>query len=256
MIDTLLKNSNEITLTNNTFSFLNRIQLKFSNPISDESIKTILAQDSSVLRDIILCRAIYSSISNKEFSQAKVWMENYFPAIESSNLKKLLTVRYEESLAIFNNPNLNSARLQSFTQNDKTRILKELTEKYKDKVLYIKFWAPYCGPCMAHLPYIKKIEEKINPEKFLVINLCAPYPADKWKATIKENNMGGVHYLLNENQYAELKTLFNIQGIPRYVLINSSGEIVDEDAPIPGDEFTKSTNFELIEMINKLIEKE
>lgn len=254
--DTLLRNTDNFKLTNNAFTFLNRLQCEYPNPITEISINKILALEPSVLRDIILCRAIYSSISNKEFSQAKIGMENYFSSIENKTLKRLLVVKYEKALAIFNNPNLNTAKLKYLTQNDKTGILKELKEKYKNKVLYLKFWAPYCGPCMQQLPYVKKMEEKINPEKFLVINLCAPYPKDKWKATIKRKNIGGVHYLLNENQYAELKALFNIHGIPRYVLINRNGEIDDDDAPFPGDVLSKATNFELIELINEMIGKE
>ena len=109
---------------------------------------------------------------------------------------------------------------------------------------------------MAQLPYVKEIEERINPDKFLVINICAPYPRDKWKATIKEKNIGGIHYLLDENQYSELKALFNIQGIPRYVLINKDGKVVDENAPIPGNEILKGINFELIKTINKLINQD
>ncbi|PXY02562.1 hypothetical protein DF185_00265 [Marinifilum breve] len=256
LVDTLMKNVNEIRLTPNALNFLNRIQMKYSNPITNESAKEILELDSSVLRDIILCRAIYTLIGSKEFPQAKIFMEKYFPAIGSTKLKTQFTAKYEECLSIFNNPSLNSARLQSFTQIDKTGILKELKEKYKNKVLYLKFWAPYCGPCMAQLSYIKIIEEKINPDKFLVINLCAPYPKDKWKATIREKQMGGVHYLLSENQYAELQALFNIQGIPRYVLIDANGAIVDENAPAPGNEMLKGTNFDLIKVINNLIEKE
>jgi thiol-disulfide isomerase/thioredoxin len=256
LIDTLVKNINEIRLTQNALDFLNRIQMRYSNPITNESAKEILELDSSVLRDIILCRAIYTLIASNEFPQAKNYMEKYYPAISSTKLKTQFTAKYEESLAIFNNPSLNSARLQSFTQIDKTGILKELKEKYKNKVLYLKFWAPYCGPCMAQLPYIKIIEEKINPKKFLVINLCAPYPKDKWKATIRENKMAGVHYLLSENQYAELQALFNIQGIPRYVLIDANGEIIDENAPAPGDEMLNGTNFDLINVINNMIKKE
>jgi len=254
LIDTLSYNFNNIILTNNAFRFFNRVQLKYPNPTSDITFKQILELNSSVIRDILLCRAIYSSINNKDFSQTELWIEQYFPFIGSEILKKQMALKYKTSFAIFKNPHLTSAKLRSLSKTDKTSVLNKIIKTYPHKVLYLKFWAPYCAPCMAQLPYVKEIEERINPDKFLVINICAPYPRDKWKATIKEKNIGGIHYLLDENQYSELKALFNIQGIPRYVLINKDGKVVDENAPIPGDEILKGINFELIGTINELID--
>jgi len=253
LLDTLTLNYNEILLTQHTINFFNRIQLKYPNPITTNSFNEILKINPSLLRDILLCKTIYSDISSKNFNEVNLWMENYFPEVQNQTLRNDLTLKYKNSLEIYKNPHLSSAKLIALNKGDKTGILKEITSTYPNKVLYLKFWAPYCGPCIAQLPYMKQIENKFNPNDFLTINICAPYPKEKWKATIKEKNIGGVHYLLNDNQFNELKSLFNIQGIPRYVLIDRKGNIAVEDAPIPGDEMLQGINFDLVNKINELI---
>lgn len=252
--DTIVDNYTDFIITGGVATFFNRTQFGYSSSNSRSSINKILNIDSTLTRDILISKEIYSVISNKDFSDAKDLINNFFPFIGRNELKRIVKDKYETSLAVYNNPSLASARIKGLKSNDKTGIIEEISGTYKDKVLYLKFWAPYCGPCMAQLPYIKQLETKVSPDDFLVVNICAPYPQEKWRASIKENNISGVHYLLNDTQYNELKSLLNIQGIPRYVLVNKDGEIVNEDAPIPGDEVLQGVNYDLISIIKSLID--
>ena len=42
-------------------------------------------------------------------------------------------------------------------------------------------------------------------------------------------------FLLTNTDNSPLKKQFRIKTIPRYMLINKGGKVVDEDAPCPGD---------------------
>lgn len=248
--DSLLSNFNKLVLTSNTFTFFNRMQFIYSA----DSINRILKLKPSLIRDIFVLKAINQIIIDKEFDKAKELMDMTFPAVINQELKEHTMHRYQVAYGIYKNPRYSKAKLKLLTSNDSSGLLKEITRAYPDKVLYLKFWAPWCGPCMAQLPYAKEIEKEFDPADFLVINLCVVYPKDKWKAAIKEHNISGVHYLLTDKQYNELRALLNIQGIPRYVLINKKGEIVDKDAPIPGDDILPGINYSLVERVENLIE--
>ncbi|MEX2336187.1 MAG: hypothetical protein WD555_02835 [Fulvivirga sp.] len=58
----------------------------------------------------------------------------------------------------------------------------------------------------------------------------------------------GHHILLDEDQYALLQSTFNFSGIPRYLIINKNGQIVDENAERPGSPNIRTT---LIYLINE-----
>ncbi len=44
------------------------------------------------------------------------------------------------------------------------------------------------------------------------------------------------HYLLNNRQYVGLSKMFNLTYVPRYILIDKTGKIIDADAPRPWNE--------------------
>jgi len=62
---------------------------------------------------------------------------------------------------------------------------------------------------------------------------------------IKDQNISGLNLICNGNWEDILKTKYYIQGIPRYILLNKNGEIIDSDAPSPGKKA------ELIRLIDK-----
>jgi thiol-disulfide isomerase/thioredoxin len=40
---------------------------------------------------------------------------------------------------------------------------------YRGKVVYLDFWASWCGPCKASFPWLNSIQEKHGPEGLVVI---------------------------------------------------------------------------------------
>lgn len=136
-------------------------------------------------------------------------------------------------------------KLELSKGNTGSKFLDSLVTTYKDKVLYIDFWATWCGACMNEMNNSKPIQEKYKDKPIEFLFLCNQSTKVNWKNTIEKKKFTGTHIFLNDEQYAELKDLFKISTIPHYVIINKKGSITN-NAPRPSDK-----NFE--NKINELL---
>lgn len=43
--------------------------------------------------------------------------------------------------------------------------------KLKDKVVYVDFWASWCGPCAQSFPYMKVLQSKYQPKGLQIVTI-------------------------------------------------------------------------------------
>ena len=115
-------------------------------------------------------------------------------------------------------------------------VFQSLPGKFPDKVIYVDFWAPWCGPCMAEMPQSKKLQEKLKGKNVVFVFLANNCSEESWKATIAQKQLSGEHFLLSDKEYTLVADIFNIAGIPRYMIIDKEGIVVNDNAPRPSDE--------------------
>ena len=123
-----------------------------------------------------------------------------------------------------------------------------LPEKFPDKVIYVDFWAPWCGPCMAEMPHSIKLQERLEGKDVVFVFLASKCSEDSWKATIAQKQLSGEHFLLSDKEYTLLADRFNISGIPRYMIIDKNGMVINDNA-------TRPSNENLVEILEALSEK-
>lgn len=130
--------------------------------------------------------------------------------------------------------------------NEEHTVLDSVISKYPGKVVYVDFWAPWCGPCMGEMPYSKQLKESFKGKDVIFIYLACDCTVNSWNATIANNDINGVNLLLSNDDYGRLKRRFKISGIPHFLLINKKGEVINKNAPRPSDDNIKSEILELL----------
>ncbi|MDG1810408.1 MAG: TlpA disulfide reductase family protein [Polaribacter sp.] len=115
-------------------------------------------------------------------------------------------------------------------------------DSFKGKFVYIDLWATWCKPCIAQIPFLKKIEEKYHDKNIEFVSISTDNAQtagswenalSKWKNMVKNKNLTGVQlYAGKDNQFM---IDYQVTGIPRFILIDPKGNIVSANAPRPSD---------------------
>lgn len=122
---------------------------------------------------------------------------------------------------------------------------------YKGKIVFLNFWATWCPPCRAEMPYIQELYEKYSQPDSDVAILGVAFPNMG-----KETSIDGISKFLEENGYtypvvmdegATLQLPYYITAYPTTFIINPEGYVLGY---IPGS-MTKEIMEDVIDQARK-----
>ncbi len=104
------------------------------------------------------------------------------------------------------------------------------------KVVFMDIWATWCGPCRQEIPFMAKLAAhyKNNP-KIHFVSVSVDNNVQSWKAMIAKDKPQWTQYIATDKD-SKLGTLYNIEGIPRFMMFDKDGKIISINAPRPSEE--------------------
>lgn len=96
----------------------------------------------------------------------------------------------------------------------------------KSKYTLIDFWASWCKPCQEDFPYLQDVYNAFSDVGFNIVSIAISDKKDNWKKAISK---------LRPNWHQCIDTTetsfkyFDLQTIPAYILIDSTGRIISFD---------------------------
>lgn len=107
-------------------------------------------------------------------------------------------------------------------------------QDYRGKVVYIDLWASWCGPCKEELPLLKEIHDQYlsDSSSFQIISVAVKDSAGKTSRNDLINQLQ-LNWLQLEDEQDFVWNKYKVTYVPRYILIDKQGRILNFDAPRP-----------------------
>jgi thiol-disulfide isomerase/thioredoxin len=119
-----------------------------------------------------------------------------------------------------------------FQIKDSNGVLYKLSD-YKGRIVYLHFWATWCGACIEELPLLNEFANKIDPNKIVIVNVCLDDAIYKVKKFINAGKLPGLNLICDQNSSRELAEQYVINYIPYYSLIDENGLIIKNNCDRP-----------------------
>ena len=128
----------------------------------------------------------------------------------SSREMKVTTIDFDSNMLQFSDLENNIFTIQNF----------------KGKNLFINYWATWCNPCLAEMPYMAELYEKYKDEEDIIFLYLSREKLETIKNYIpKDESLQQlpIYKIITDDEF------FATSGIPTTFIVNSDGEVIVKD---------------------------
>jgi thiol-disulfide isomerase/thioredoxin len=121
-------------------------------------------------------------------------------------------------------------------------------KQFKGKVVFLNFWATWCGPCKEEMPSMEALCEKFKGNPFIFLTISVDYEEKKKVKEFIDKHRYTFPVLIDPKCFT--LDLYGVKGIPTTILIDKKGNMIGrsvgpKDWNHPG----------IVSIVNYLIEK-
>ena len=103
---------------------------------------------------------------------------------------------------------------------------------YKGKVVLLNFWATWCPPCKAEMPWFEEFERKYAARGFAAIGIAMD--DDGWKPVRPLIGSMGIHYRIALGNAALARQYGEVESLPETILIGRDGRVAARHSGLVG----------------------
>ncbi len=107
-------------------------------------------------------------------------------------------------------------------------------ESLRGKLVYIDIWGTWCIPCIKEIPVLKALEKEFRGKDIYFVSISIKDTKENFKNFVLEKELEGIQ-LFAPNSDISFFNDYQLKTVPRFILIDKEGKILDANAYKPSD---------------------
>lgn len=107
-------------------------------------------------------------------------------------------------------------------------------ESLRGKLVYVDIWGTWCFPCIQEIPSLKIIEKEFRDKDIYFVSICIRDKKERFEKFVQENELFGIQLFAPDTDISFFKE-YQLKTVPRFILIDKIGKIIDANAYKPSD---------------------
>ncbi len=150
--------------------------------------------------------------------------------IQKKNIKSYFTNKSFVDILIDRNEKVllqsdkkNKTNIIAITESP-ANLMDSIIAKYKGKVVFVDFWATWCGPCLEAMNKSESVRKEFENKDVVFVYISDPSsPHKAWEQKIYK--IGGEHYYPTNKEWIYLNKIYDFDAIPHYLIFDKSGTL-------------------------------
>ena len=156
--------------------------------------------------------------------QPKAFLDTFINTVSNDSLRKEIIDKFQK----------NPAKKGMLSQNFEFKDIDDKNyslDQFKGKLIYIDLWASWCSPCISEFKHLKKLKQQYS-DQINFVGIAWKDDLENWKYTLSKHNLDGIQ-LFSETTDDPFFKFYNVNFIPRFILLDVNGHVLDGSALPP-----------------------
>lgn len=181
-------------------------------------------------KELVQAQTVISALSFGDFEEGLALYQRFSDSDVSTDIAQIVRNEYEVQKAL--SPGMPAPGFSLTDINGSEVAL----DDFLGKVVYLDFWASWCGPCLQQIPYAKELKKRMAEEEDLIFLYVSVDNDEKaWRNMVADREIQGVHVNVPGFSH-EVPQNYNLRGVPTFYVIGRDGKIYDNRPPRPSQE--------------------